>query len=598
MNATSRVPSLVSGIVLVIAVGALPLFIDDYNSGLAATALIYAILAVSLDLVWGFTGVIDLGHTIWFGIGAVAVGVLTTDLDPTTHLVTKVDTAFAHYPLGMAVGSVITAVIAGLIAWWVFSFRTGGQLYVVVVTLAATVVAGIVYLKSPGLTGGDNGLFGFGYREVSNRSLYWICGGVLLAILLAATALVRSDYGIAMKAVRDNEERAGYLGVNAVAVKTFVFVLGAVVATIAGGLYAAVNGVVSEPLFGFVFATEVLIWVAIGGRGTLVGPALAAFGMGLLTSQLNVNYGAQWLLVQGVLFVLVVVFIPDGILPALLRLARRLIGLPAAEPPPRQLAPATVSTLTPGGASIPIAVDDLFVSYGSLKVLRGVNLSILRQELLAIVGPNGAGKSTLLNVIADGRISATGDITFDGQGGPRHHRRPPFRLVRQGLARKFQLPALFPSLTPAETFVLATHRGQHLSMWRRTTTIPVSLEVHEILDASGTLGHENRHNATLAHGLKQGMEIALAVAMQPEVLLLDEPTAGLTAVERTAIGEVLRELATRGVAVVLIEHDLDFVDAVANRVAVLHDGKVIHSGTPQTVRESETVRTAYVGVHE
>jgi len=582
------------------ALGGLPVFVDAYTTSLFTTALIFAILAISLDLVWGLTGVIDLGHAIWFGMGCLGVGILTTDIDPVTKLVSAIHSQLGNYVLGGLLGLALAAVVSGVIAAWVFSFRNGGSLYVVVVTLAASVVAGIVYLKTGSITGGDNGLFGFAYPALGQRGGYWLCLVAVVLILLTALVFVRSDYGIAMRAVRDNEERAGYLGVNAFAVKTLVFVIGAVVAALAGALYGTVTGVMSQPLVGFSFATEVLIWVAVGGRGTILGPALGAFGMSLLTSYLNRSFGAQWLLIQGVLFVLVVLFLPRGVLPALFEGARRILRIPASTSAVRslQVAPASPAQLERAQRLVAVDVRDLAVSFGSLQILRGVDIALHHAELLAIIGPNGAGKSTLMAVLADGRSKVEGSVSLGFAGGLRHRGRAPFRLARAGLVRKFQIPELFESLTGGEAFVLATHRGRGLSPWRRTRTIAVPEEVLRVLDIAGVSEHLNRTVADLPHGLKQGLEIALAIAEKPTVLLMDEPTAGLTSHERTAIGGVLRELAQAGVAVVLIEHDLDFVDAIADRVAVLHGGEVVHVGEPQTVRQSETVRTAYVGVAE
>jgi branched-chain amino acid transport system permease protein len=595
---TRHLAAAVAALVCVAVLGGLPTVMDGYTTGLFTTALIYAVLAISLDLVWGMTGVIDLGHTIWFGLGCLAVGVATTDVDTGTNLVTAVHAALGNYVLGTVGGLLVAAVIAAVVAGWVFSFRNGGSLYVVVVTLAASVVAGIVYLKSGSITGGDNGLFGFAYPSLGARGGYWLSLVVLLVVLAGALIFVRSDYGIAMRAVRDNEARAGYLGVNAFAVKTFVFVIGAVVAALAGALYGTVNGVVSEPLFEFSFATEVLIWVAVGGRGTILGPAIGAFGMSLLTSYLNSGFGAQWLLIQGVLFVLVVLFVPRGVLPAVVDGARRLLRLPGGQVATRTLrAGAPVDAAGEPGTDA-VVVDGLTVSFGSLRILRGVDLTVRRTELLAIIGPNGAGKSTLLSVLADGRSPIGGTIALRFARRLRHRGRAPYQLARAGLTRKFQIPELFESLTGVEAFVLAVHRGRGLSLWRRTTTIDVAPEAMEVLRIAGMVTHANRYVAELPHGLKQGLEIALAIAARPTVLLMDEPTAGLTHDERAAIGEVLKRLASAGVAVVLIEHDLDFVDAIADRVAVLHGGQVLHEGDPRTVRESETVRTAYIGVSE
>jgi branched-chain amino acid transport system permease protein len=173
----------------------------------------------------------------------------------------------------------------------------------------------------------------------------------------------------------------------------------------------------------------------------------------------------------------------------------------------------------------------------------------------------------------------------------------PFRLVRAGLGRKFQTPALFPALSAVETMILATRRGKLPSCIRRTKDIAVPASVQRLFDVAGLQPHLHRPARELAHGLKQGLDLATAIAAKPDVLLLDEPTAGLTANEREKIGEVIQHLVRdAGVTVILIEHDLDFVLRLADRVAVLHDGRVIECGSPDIVSHSQVVREAYVGV--
>jgi branched-chain amino acid transport system permease protein len=229
-------------------------------------------------------------------------------------------------------------------------------------------------------------------------------------------------------------------------------------------------------------------------------------------------------------------------------------------------------------------------------VLRGVEFEMGAGELLCIVGPNGAGKSTLLNVLTNGQLPMTGSIAFRLEHGEvKHHRAPIHRLARAGIGRKFQIPHLFDSLTVAETILVASLRGRIPSTWRRTREIGVGRSVLDIVRATALDGRENDLSPNLAHGLKQGLEIAAAVSMRPEILLLDEPTAGLTSNERHVIGDVFRNLVDAGVTIVLIEHDLDFVARVADRVVVLHGGTVATSGTPEEVAASAVVREAYVG---
>jgi branched-chain amino acid transport system permease protein len=364
----------------------------------------------------------------------------------------------------------------------------------------------------------------------------------------------------------------------------------------AGGLYALVQGFVSSQLFDFLFSTQILIWVAVGGRATVLGPVVGAVGLSFVTSKLSSSWPTQWALVLGLLFIAVVVFVPDGVLPPVARLIGRLLSR-GGDRGGRRLVDVRRAPPKLRPAGEPVAtVDGVEFGYGALRVLRGVDFEILAGELLCIVGPNGAGKSTLLGVLTNGKQSIGGRVDFHLQHGELDQSGASIhRIARRGVARKFQIPHLFDSLTVAETILVASLRGRLPSVWRRTRDVEVGRSVHDIVEATGLSGRENVPSPALAHGLKQGLELAAALSMRPEVLLLDEPTAGLTSNERHVIGEVFRRLLAAGVTIVLIEHDLDFVARVADRVVVLHGGKVVESGTPAEVAASQVVREAYVG---
>jgi branched-chain amino acid transport system permease protein len=242
-----------------------------------------------------------------------------------------------------------------------------------------------------------------------------------------------------------------------------------------------------------------------------------------------------------------------------------------------------------------LSITDLERGFGALQVLRGVSIEVRRGELLCIVGPNGAGKSTLLGVVSDGTVPHQGTITVQaGAPTPLRGLEPP-QIVRAGIGRKFQTPNLFDSLTAIESVLLARGRGALPSLWRRSRTLEVSPDVYEIFRLTGLLEYADVPARDLPHGLKQAMELAMTVALEPDILLLDEPTAGLTADERGLIGDLLRRIVARGITVVLIEHDFDFVRKVADRIAVLHDGRVLLSGTVADIAGSDLLKRVYLG---
>lgn len=587
----SRVPWRGLLVVAMAAAGCVPLVADEYRVLILTQCLIFAIAAVSLDVVWGYVGILDLGHSIWFGIGALAVGAMTTQVSA-TGMVLQSGGAGGLYIAAVVVGMLVAIAVAAVVGWYALAPNVS-QFYIAVVGLALAMTAVPLYSQFPSWTGGENGLFGFAYDKLSTNAWFYVAGAVFVVVMTGLRVLVRSDFGLLLRAIRDNERRARYLGFHVEGVKIAMLCFGAALGALAGGLYACAVGVVSAPLFGFLFATEMLVWVAIGGRGTLFGPAVAAMLLNLAGSELNRSFPTLWGLLIGLLFIAVVVFLPEGLFPRIVRLLGRHIAAPIS----RRLNPVlSTAAMSAKSERTVLSIEGLHSGYRSLKVLRGVDLAINAGELLCIIGPNGAGKSTLIEVITDGRRPREGTVELRLKGGASLRGTAAHRIARAGVVRKFQVPALFQSLSVAEHILLACHRGRRPSLWRRAQRIDVAREVAEICTATGLTGREDEPGGNLAHGLKQGLEIAMAVATGASVLLIDEPTAGLSGNERKVVGEILRTLTATGRTVVLVEHDIDFVMAVADRLAVLHDGRVLLEGAPTEVVRAPVVREAYLGM--
>lgn len=240
-----------------------------------------------------------------------------------------------------------------------------------------------------------------------------------------------------------------------------------------------------------------------------------------------------------------------------------------------------------------IEAREVTVALGGKVVLEDVDLEVEGGGWLGLIGPNGAGKTTLMRCMSDGKERSGGSVTINGHD---IGRRPPYACVAYGVGRKFQTANIFETLTVAQCLRVARTRIERPSLWGRATRLPLPHPALQIMQATGLDRHLDVEARHLSHGMKQALDLAMVIALEPTVLLLDEPTAGLTKPERQTIGGILTGLARgHGLCVLLVEHDLDFVREISSRVVVLHQGRVLLDGTVREVVESELVKTIYSG---
>ena len=316
-----------------------------------------------------------------------------------------------------------------------------------------------------------------------------------------------------------------------------------------------------------------------------MGPVLGAVLINVAGSYLSGNMPFVYQLVLGVTFILVILLLPRGLLPLLLAPWRR--RRPA--PVPELVARAPAQAATESG----LVLAGVAKRFGSLKVLEGIDLRARGGELLGLIGPNGAGKTTLMRCIADGAERSDGAVELCGHAVKRDG---PEQCVRYGLGRKFQNANIFDTLTVAESLRIATTLRERPSWRRRAPDLALPAYALEVLRMTGLDQQLDRVARDLSHGQQQALELAMVLALEPRVVLLDEPTAGLSKDERARIGQVLSALAhTHGLCCLLVEHDLDFVAEVATRIIVLHQGRIVMDGSFREVAESELVRTIYAG---
>jgi branched-chain amino acid transport system permease protein len=584
-----------------------PVVLGEYAQQILSQAFFFAIAAVTVDLLWGYTGVLTFGQSAFFGIGVYTVAI-----------------ALAYYvegilaTAGVIFAAMVGAALVGAAVGWLSFWDRASPIYVAIVTLALPVVFTQLILSGGTYTGSSSGL-PIPVPFLSITQWYYIAGGLLLLVGIFAYIFVSSDAGRVLVAIRENEERCRYLGLNTSRLKIRLMAACSAVAALAGAFYVLFGSVAAHSYGDFVFGTELVVWTALGGRGTLVGPILGTVGVNYVSALLGGNLPFLWLLFVGFAFVLIVVYLPQGLAPAigglLSVLANSIRRVPkraseAAAAAGRQaeawaarsavvrssLANAQDRRSGVAGAldEVPVLeLRDVGMQYGSLVALHGVTLRAHRGEVVGVVGPNGAGKTTLLRCIADGRERSTGDVLVNGH---RIGRLPPQRCVALGVSRKFQTPNVFDALTVLDCLCVARSYRQPASPWRRSRTVELPEPALHAVEVSGLLSMLDQPAGHLSHGAKQALELAMVLAQEPTVLLLDEPTAGLTRDERAAMGAVLSQLAqSHRLCILLIEHDLDFVREISTRLIVLHMGKVRLDGPLSEVANSELIRTIYVG---
>lgn len=547
-------------------------------------AFLYAVVAITVDLLWGYTGILTFGQSAFFGIGAYAAGLIFTHIGFSLPLAA-----------GALAASVVAAWLVSRIIGWLAFYHGASPLYASVVTLVLPIVLVQGIYSGGEFTGSSSGLSGFDSFDVPLQAWFCITGALLVVVAVLAWMFVRSDAGQLLVAIRENEVRCEYLGIDISRYKRKLSDVAAVIAALAGFLFACVQMVVAPEYAGFVFGTELVIWVALGGRGSLVGPIFGTILIDVGSAYLSGSLPYVWTLVVGIAFVVVIVAMPRGLGPIVASAARRVVPQRARRKPvPMTFVAAPERERDDAPASTPaLAVHEVRKHFGTLNVLDGITFKAYAGELLSLIGPNGAGKSTLMRCIADGSERSGGTVEL---GGAEIRKLAPYDCVALGVGRKFQTATVFDSLSVGEALRVARYRISPPSRWRRETTLPLPQPALDVLRLTGLDRMGDRECRYLSHGQKQALELAMVLALEPRTILLDEPTAGLTKQERTQIGEIFVALSSRyKLCLLLVEHDLEFVQQISSRIIVMHQGRIVMDGGVDEVVKSELVHAVYAG---
>jgi branched-chain amino acid transport system permease protein len=636
-------------VALALAAFAFPLI--DTNDGdidAAANALAFAILALGLNIVVGFAGLLDLGYAAFFAIGAYTYGIFASyQVQPEWSsfwepfqflgLVARLSTGtgpdHVHFTVSFWLMLPVSAVVAAFfgVLFGAPTLRLKGD-YLAIVTLGFGEIVPIVARNTPYLTNGAQGLNGvaspslFGYGFGVKSAPYYYLGLLLIVFLIfVSVRLKESRIGRAWMAIREDEIAAEAMGINRTKLKLLAFGVGAAFAGMTGTFYVAKLQTATPEMFGFPVSVMILVMIVLGGMGSIAGVVLGTLILQLLQSwflqdltqwvhmlgrftgisfleQLDF---VQWIeLIFGIILVFMMLYRREGLIPAHRAVAALSLAEQTAVPSRGGIAgklDAIHRRAIEQGKPL-LEIKGLAKAFGGIQAVKSLDLTVMPGSIVAVIGPNGSGKTTFFNLVTGlskpdaGRVTLAGeDITGLG----------PHVIVARGIARTFQNLRLFANMTVTENVLVGTHSRTHTGAIGAVLRLPgvKREEAAARARAAGILGiFGNRllprvaHLArTLSYANRRRLEIARALVSEPILLLLDEPTAGMNPTETLELTDQIRDLRERGVTILLIEHKLNVVNEIADKVIVLDHGEKIAEGRPEDVHRNEEVLRAYLG---
>ncbi|MBD2077093.1 ATP-binding cassette domain-containing protein [Phormidium sp. FACHB-592] len=575
------------GLVLLVILLCLPIVLNDFALLEVTQWLIDGLLALSLTLVWGVGGVFSFGQTVFFGLAGYSYGIVSLNLS-----------GWLGTLLGLLCGIVVALLVASFLGYFMFYGRIS-NLAVGIITLATTLIfydlfnsmAGDQYRIGAAAIGGFNGM-----QRVPTLLNLEIIPHYLLVVIVSALVLAgligfrHCRLGRVLNAIRLNEVRTELLGYDTRAVKLIGFGIGGAIAGLAGVLHTSWGNTINPTVFGSGQAILVIILVLVGGKNHLWGAFLGATLLQSLSGFLGTFAQQATPIILGTTLVTIVLLLPGGIAPTLqqfwLRLSRWQYypELPTLKAKVGGIENKQDRKVGSGTAPNLLEVWQLKRRFGSLLAVNNVNLTFQPGQAYSIIGPNGAGKSTFFNLLIGHLTTTTGAILYKGTDITHLI---PHERTKRGISAKLQHPNVFLELSVYENLWLAV--AVHYQD-AATQSILIVEMLHEI----ALYDRLTQQADTLSHGEKQWLEIGMAAIAQPTLLLLDEPTAGMSRGEMLQTVALVKRLAQRS-TVIVVEHDMEFVRQLGATVIVFSQGEVLTTGSVETVQQDARVLEIYLG---
>ena len=595
----------VVGFAFVAFMGLMPFFAGVGDILLSQQAIYLGLLALSLNLLVGTLGLISFGHAMFYALGAYMVAVPFHE-----------DLKILENPLFAFAITPIMGAVAGLIIGLIV-FR-GKELYFALLTLGAGQLIWAIAHGWQSLTGGTNGRPGVFAAEWLNpfthlNQLYWFVFVIALACAVLLYVITRSPFGDALRAIRENRIRAEFAGLNVKRYELAAFVIAAMFGSIAGGLQVVGETQINSDIVDWQRSALALIAILLGGYRYFLGPFAGAFFYLFVFDEV-IQRTILWDTVLGVVVLAVALLLPQGLVGTIHWVlakshefvrGRKVSAETSADEQEAvhlpDLAPAATNGSANGhldrtAASV-LSVQGVSKAFGGLVAVDDASIEVKPRSIHAIIGPNGAGKTTFFNLVTGMMAPDIGNVVLNGDDvtGVR-----PFKLVKRGLGRSFQQTNLFWELSTLSNLTISDAASKNLTRklygGHGSAVIRRS---HELLERVGLGRFSGLDAQDLSHGDQRSLEIATALAVESKLLLLDEPTAGISPAEtKQAVGLIKRIATENELTVLFVEHDMEVVFGIADWITVLHHGAVLADGPPDEIRANPAVQAAYLGEHD